>query len=182
MLGIEKSCGNDVRGRACYVDPTECRLAQTCRLGVDGEGRRRGIQNVVLAALEPNTDFSSKNTQNLAVLCIGLAALSDPHFWESWRRLVQLSGILCAPLLRPSMSHLSTFLFSHSRHSQPEDLNTVTIQSIMNADLDSSTTEWIEAQLSSGALGVKASTGEMKWNRLREGLQGVVHRLATEVS
>lgn len=57
----------------------------------------------------------------------------------------------------------------------------VTIQSIMNADLDSSTTEWIEAQLSAGALGVKTPTGEMKWNRLREGLQGVVHRLASEV-
>lgn len=57
----------------------------------------------------------------------------------------------------------------------------VTIQSIMNADLDSSTTEWIEAQLSSGALGVKPPTGEMKWNTLREGLQGVVHRLASEV-
>lgn len=57
----------------------------------------------------------------------------------------------------------------------------VTIQSIMNADLDTSTTEWIEAQLSAGALGVKSPTGEMKWNRLREGLQGVVHRLASEV-
>eukprot|EP00752_Nemacystus_decipiens_P009675 g8644.t1 len=66
--------------------------------------------------------------------------------------------------------------------SQPEDLNMVTIQSIMNADLDSSTTEWIEAQLSAGALGVKTPTGEMKWNRLREGLQGVVHRLASEFS
>lgn len=51
----------------------------------------------------------------------------------------------------------------------------------MNADLDSSTTDWIEAQLSAGALGVKSSTGEMKWNRLKEGLQGVVHRLASEV-
>lgn len=57
----------------------------------------------------------------------------------------------------------------------------MTIQSIMNADLDSSTTEWIEAQLSAGALGVKTSSGEVKWNRLREGLQGVVHRLASEV-
>lgn len=54
----------------------------------------------------------------------------------------------------------------------------------MNADLDSSTTEWIEAQLSAGAAGgikVNSSTGEVKWDRLREGLQGVVHRLATEV-
>ncbi|CAM9207410.1 unnamed protein product, partial [Scytosiphon promiscuus] len=69
--------------------------------------------------------------------------------------------------------------------SQPEDLNTVTIQSIMNADLDSSTTEWIEAQLSAGAAGglkVHSSTGEVKWDRLRQGLQGVVHRLATEYS
>lgn len=60
----------------------------------------------------------------------------------------------------------------------------MTIQSIMNADLDSSTTEWIEAQLSAGAAGgiqVNSSTGEVKWDRLREGLQGVVHRLATEV-
>eukprot|EP00903_Cladosiphon_okamuranus_P022080 g20305.t1 len=66
--------------------------------------------------------------------------------------------------------------------TQPEDLNMVTIQSIMNADLDSSTTDWIEAQLSAGALGVKTPSGEMKWNRLREGLQGVVHRLASEFS
>lgn len=59
----------------------------------------------------------------------------------------------------------------------------VTIQSIMNADLDSSTTEWIEAQLSAGSsLGVANPTGIVKWNRLREGLQGVVHRLASEVS
>ncbi|CAB1103813.1 unnamed protein product [Ectocarpus sp. CCAP 1310/34] len=66
--------------------------------------------------------------------------------------------------------------------SQPEDLNMVTIQSIMNADLDSSTTEWIEAQLSAGSsLGVANPTGIVKWNRLREGLQGVVHRLASEV-
>ncbi|CAM9427493.1 unnamed protein product [Ectocarpus fasciculatus] len=67
--------------------------------------------------------------------------------------------------------------------SQPEDLNMVTIQSIMNADLDSSTTEWIEAQLSAGSsLGVANPTGIVKWNRLREGLQGVVHRLASEFS
>lgn len=58
----------------------------------------------------------------------------------------------------------------------------VTMQSIMSADLDSSTTQWIESQLSDGAAVPTSSTGEVKWNRLREGLRGVVHRLALEVS
>lgn len=57
----------------------------------------------------------------------------------------------------------------------------VTMQSIMNADLDSSTTEWIEAQLSAGARAEPNDHGEVKWAKLRTGLQGVVHRLAAEV-
>ena len=52
----------------------------------------------------------------------------------------------------------------------------------MNADLDSSTTEWIEAQLSSGAMGVESSKSGKDWGRLRAGLSGVVNRLAVEVS
>lgn len=68
-----------------------------------------------------------------------------------------------------------------SSNSLPEDLNTVTMQSIRNADLDSSTAEWIEAQLSSGASSHNNHTGEVKWLRLKEGLKGVVHRMASEV-
>lgn len=53
----------------------------------------------------------------------------------------------------------------------------VTRQSIMNADLDSLTTDWIEAQLSSA----HGSWGEMRSSRLSDGLQGMVYRLALEV-
>lgn len=107
----------------------------------------------------------------------------------SFRQIVFRSGGLDNPVTIKQFLNDSTLPHprtplqpDYSQCSQPEDLNMVTIQSIMNADLDSSTTEWIEAQLSAGALGVKSSTGEVKWNRLREGLQGVVHRLASEVS
>lgn len=45
--------------------------------------------------------------------------------------------------------------------SLPEDLNMVTMQSIMSADLDTSTTEWIEAQLSTGSSGPSTASGEV---------------------
>lgn len=53
----------------------------------------------------------------------------------------------------------------------------VTRQSIINADLDPLTTDWIEAQLSSS----HGSWGEMRSSRVKDGLQGVVYRLALEV-
>lgn len=52
----------------------------------------------------------------------------------------------------------------------------------MNADLDSSTTQWIEAQLSSGDMGVETLKGGKDWGRLRAGLSGVVNRMVGEVS
>lgn len=45
--------------------------------------------------------------------------------------------------------------------SLPEDLNMVTMQSIISADLDTSTTEWIEAQLSTGSSGPSTASGEV---------------------
>lgn len=67
--------------------------------------------------------------------------------------------------------------------SLPEDLNTVPVQSIMCADIDSSTAEWMEAQLSppASSAGAGVTVGAAKWGRLREGLQNVVHRMAREV-
>ncbi|CAN0152515.1 unnamed protein product [Ascophyllum nodosum] len=119
----------------------------------------------------------------------GLSTLSTAEAEEAFNRRVVLETPLqqAARALEFILDHYSPDARTQEKLemvlniiSLPEDLNMITRQSIINADLDSSTTEWIQAQLSSGSSPVQGSNRGSKWKRLRTNIRGVISRVADE--